>query len=213
MSHTDSVAQHVNMSNNTKKKNGNIYLAFPTCDQNLVKQMWRHSRLSQWNISMSPPWKNQDGRDLSALCPSILFLWYFGQQRLSITLHLAHHMTVIAVSQADVEGIDSKLIVESYGDEDEVISNFPTSQNNNPHTVPIVSILCCATFDMSPETSWVKQMDEDTMHARTQPSDSSTQYEVIHKHDRIILNPASRCLITVVCHWWLLRNCLCVGRV
>lgn len=103
-------------------------------------------------------------------------------------------------SQADVEGIDSNLTVESFGHRDELISNFPTSQKNAAHTVLIVSILCCAAFDTSPETSWFKQMDEDTMHARTQPSHSSTQYEVIHKHDRIILNPASRCLITVVCH-------------
>ena len=32
------------------------------------------------------------------------------------------------------------------------------------------------------------------IHKQALPSDSFTQYEVIHKHDRIILNPFSRCL-------------------
>lgn len=104
---------------------------------------------------MSPPWKNQDGRDLSALCKSVPLCDILANRgyTLRLTLHPASHMTVIAVSQADVEGIDSKLIAESFGHKDKLISNFPTSQNNTAHTVPIVSILCCASFDTSPETS------------------------------------------------------------
>lgn len=39
----------------------------------------------------------------------------------------------------------------------------------------------------SHETTEIKQMNEDiTIHSQAQLSDPSVQYEVIHKHDRII---------------------------
>lgn len=51
-------------------------------------------------------------------------------------------------------------------------------------------------------TSEIKQMDKDiTIHKQTLPLDPSAQYEVIHKHDRIILNGIVGCLITIFLHW------------
>lgn len=101
---------------------------------------------------MSPPWKCRDARDLSALCISVPLCDVLANRAhtLRLTLHPARHATVIAVSQADVEGIDGKLIAESFGHKDELISNFPTSQNDNAHTVLIVSRSCAAPRSTRP---------------------------------------------------------------
>lgn len=63
-------------------------------------------------------------------------------------------------------------------------------------------------------TTEIKKMDEDiTIHKQKEPSDSSTQYEVIHKHERITLNPDSECLITIFWHWGQFCNCFCVPAI
>lgn len=47
-------------------------------------------------------------------------------------------------------------------------------------------------------TTEIKQIDEDiTIQTQALPLDSSIQYEVIHKHDRIYLNPVRGRLIAI----------------